>query len=93
MWDLIERRTAKYGPGNQYSVNYMWGTVGLGPIVSGIGASNQRGAVHDLEGTLFDASFTVAIARPCAEAERFLEDETLAAGIMDIRLFRSREKH
>lgn len=60
----------KYGPGNQYSVNYMWGTVGLGPIVSGIGTSNQRGAVHDLEGTLFDAGFTVAIARPCAEAER-----------------------
>ncbi|WP_352730694.1 hypothetical protein [Mesorhizobium sp. M0276] len=28
-----------------------------------------------------------------AEAERFLEDETLAAAIMDIRLFRSREKH
>ncbi|WP_136616178.1 MULTISPECIES: polyamine ABC transporter substrate-binding protein [Mesorhizobium] len=30
MWDVIQQRTAKYDPGNQYSVNYMWGTVGLG---------------------------------------------------------------
>ncbi len=30
MWDLIQERTAKYDPGNEYSVNYMWGTVGLG---------------------------------------------------------------
>src|SRR6476620_5840329 len=30
MWDFIQQRTAKYDPGNEYSVNYMWGTVGLG---------------------------------------------------------------
>jgi len=30
MWDVIQQRTAKYDPGNAYSVNYMWGTVGLG---------------------------------------------------------------
>ncbi|MDW6025131.1 polyamine ABC transporter substrate-binding protein [Mesorhizobium sp. BAC0120] len=30
MWDVITERTAKYDPGNEYSVNYMWGTVGLG---------------------------------------------------------------
>jgi putrescine transport system substrate-binding protein len=30
MWDVIAERTAKYDPGNEYSVNYMWGTVGLG---------------------------------------------------------------
>jgi putrescine transport system substrate-binding protein len=30
MWDLITDRTAKYDPGNEYSINYMWGTVGLG---------------------------------------------------------------
>jgi putrescine transport system substrate-binding protein len=30
MWDLVQQRTAKYDPGNEYSVNYMWGTVGLG---------------------------------------------------------------
>ncbi|TIO04713.1 polyamine ABC transporter substrate-binding protein [Mesorhizobium sp.] len=30
MWDIIAERTAKYDPGNEYSINYMWGTVGLG---------------------------------------------------------------
>ncbi|MBI6629379.1 polyamine ABC transporter substrate-binding protein [Pontibaca salina] len=30
MWDLIEERTQQYDPGNAYSVNYMWGTTGIG---------------------------------------------------------------
>jgi putrescine transport system substrate-binding protein len=30
MWDVISKRTARYDPGNDYSVNYMWGTVGIG---------------------------------------------------------------
>lgn len=30
MWELIENRTAQYDPDNAYSINYMWGTTGLG---------------------------------------------------------------
>ncbi|WP_425039896.1 polyamine ABC transporter substrate-binding protein [Primorskyibacter sp. S187A] len=30
MWDVIEDRTATYDPGNEYSINYMWGTTGIG---------------------------------------------------------------
>ncbi|MFT7310737.1 MAG: putrescine transport system substrate-binding protein, partial [Paracoccaceae bacterium] len=30
MWDVIEKRTAQYDPDNAYSINYMWGTTGLG---------------------------------------------------------------
>jgi putrescine transport system substrate-binding protein len=30
MWDVINERTAQYDPGNEYSINYMWGTTGLG---------------------------------------------------------------
>ncbi|ACP24126.1 spermidine/putrescine ABC transporter, periplasmic substrate-binding protein [Sinorhizobium fredii NGR234] len=30
MWDLILERTAKYDPGNEYAVDYMWGTTGIG---------------------------------------------------------------
>ncbi len=30
MWDVIENNTAKYGPLNDYSINYMWGTTGIG---------------------------------------------------------------
>ncbi|WP_299846398.1 polyamine ABC transporter substrate-binding protein [uncultured Roseovarius sp.] len=30
MWDLIESRTIQYDPDNAYSINYMWGTTGIG---------------------------------------------------------------
>ncbi len=30
MWTLISQRTAAYDPDNAYSINYMWGTVGIG---------------------------------------------------------------
>ena len=30
LWDLIKERTQKYDPGNEYAINYMWGTTGLG---------------------------------------------------------------
>ncbi len=30
MWGVIEDRTAKYDPDNAYSINYMWGTTGIG---------------------------------------------------------------
>ncbi|WP_322867574.1 polyamine ABC transporter substrate-binding protein [Aquicoccus sp. G2-2] len=30
MWDVIEQRTAQYDPGNEYAINYMWGTTGIG---------------------------------------------------------------
>src|SRR5215467_9138549 len=29
-WDEITRRLSAYDPGNQYAVNYMWGTTGIG---------------------------------------------------------------
>jgi putrescine transport system substrate-binding protein len=30
LWDVIKERTAQYDPQNAYSINYMWGTTGLG---------------------------------------------------------------
>ncbi|WP_146347477.1 polyamine ABC transporter substrate-binding protein [Falsiphaeobacter marinintestinus] len=30
MWDVIETRTIAYDPDNAYSINYMWGTTGIG---------------------------------------------------------------
>ena len=29
-WDIVAERVATFDPGNEYSVNYMWGTTGLG---------------------------------------------------------------
>ncbi|MGB7319526.1 MAG: polyamine ABC transporter substrate-binding protein [Planktotalea sp.] len=30
MWSVISDRVSKYDPGNQYAINYMWGTTGIG---------------------------------------------------------------
>ncbi len=30
MWDVIQQRTASYDPGNEYAIDYMWGTDGIG---------------------------------------------------------------
>ena len=30
MWDVISDRTAQYDPGNEFSINYMWGSTGIG---------------------------------------------------------------
>lgn len=30
MWDVIQKRTEQYDPGSEYSINYMWGTTGVG---------------------------------------------------------------
>ncbi|WP_375688136.1 polyamine ABC transporter substrate-binding protein [Pseudooceanicola sp. LIPI14-2-Ac024] len=30
MWDVIAERTDTYDPGAEYSINYMWGTTGIG---------------------------------------------------------------
>ncbi|MCC1493017.1 polyamine ABC transporter substrate-binding protein [Cognatishimia sp. F0-27] len=30
MWSVVSDRTAQYDPGNEYSINYMWGTTGIG---------------------------------------------------------------
>jgi putrescine transport system substrate-binding protein len=30
LWDKIQERTAEYDPGGEYSINYMWGTTGIG---------------------------------------------------------------
>ncbi|SFB06429.1 putrescine transport system substrate-binding protein [Poseidonocella pacifica] len=30
MWSMVEERTGKYDPDNAYSINYMWGTTGIG---------------------------------------------------------------
>ncbi|WP_068113753.1 polyamine ABC transporter substrate-binding protein [Tropicimonas marinistellae] len=30
LWDVILDRTEQYDPGNEYAINYMWGTTGIG---------------------------------------------------------------
>jgi putrescine transport system substrate-binding protein len=39
MWDVVAERTAIYDPGNEYSINYMWGTTGIGVNVAKVQAA------------------------------------------------------
>jgi len=49
MWDVIKERTAQYDPGNAYSINYMWGTTGLGvntgKVAEALGADAPVGSL------------------------------------------------
>ena len=42
MWDVIKERTAKYDPDNAYSINYMWGTTGIGANVGKVRRCSAR---------------------------------------------------
>ncbi|MFK0384893.1 MULTISPECIES: polyamine ABC transporter substrate-binding protein [Rhizobium/Agrobacterium group] len=39
MWPEVSERLAKYDPGNEYAVNYMWGTTGIGYNVAKVKAA------------------------------------------------------
>ncbi|KKX32014.1 polyamine ABC transporter substrate-binding protein [Rhizobium sp. LC145] len=39
LWPEISERLAKYDPGNEYAVNYMWGTTGIGYNVEKVKAA------------------------------------------------------
>ena len=54
MWDVIEQRTAQYDPGNAYSINYMWGTTGLGVNVGKVTEILGEDAPIDSLALVFD---------------------------------------
>jgi putrescine transport system substrate-binding protein len=39
LWPLVSERLAKYDPGNEYAINYMWGTTGIGYNVDKVKAA------------------------------------------------------
>lgn len=53
LWDEISRRLAAYDPGNQYAVNYMWGTTGIGYDVAKAREALGPGAKIDSWDILF----------------------------------------
>jgi putrescine transport system substrate-binding protein len=49
VWPAIAHRLAKYDPGNQYAVNYMWGTTGLGFTMKARHALGASGEIDSWE--------------------------------------------
>ena len=54
MWDVVQERTAKYDPGNDYSINYMWGTTGIGVNVGQVTEALGEDAPIDSWELVFD---------------------------------------
>lgn len=54
MWDVIEERTAKYDPGNEYAINYMWGTTGIGVNTAKVAEVLGEDAPVDSLALIFD---------------------------------------
>ncbi len=54
MWDAIEERTEKYDPDNEYSVNYMWGTTGIGVNINKVKEVLGEDAPVDSLALVFD---------------------------------------
>ncbi|MDA5095678.1 polyamine ABC transporter substrate-binding protein [Aliiroseovarius sp. KMU-50] len=54
MWDVISTRTAAYDPGNAYSINYMWGTTGIGINVGKVKEALGDDAPVDSLSLVFD---------------------------------------
>lgn len=57
MWKDIEQRVEKYDPGNAYSINYMWGTTGLGYNVDKVKEAVGDDAPLDSWSLLFDPKY------------------------------------
>ena len=54
MWKDIEERTAQYDPDNAYSINYMWGSTGLGVNEGKVAEALGDGAPVDSLALVFD---------------------------------------
>ncbi|WP_299147451.1 polyamine ABC transporter substrate-binding protein [uncultured Tateyamaria sp.] len=54
MWDVISERVAKYDPDNQYAINYMWGTTGIGVNVGKVQEILGEDAPVDSLALVFD---------------------------------------
>ncbi len=54
MWDEINERVAKYDPGNQYAINYMWGTTGIGVNLGKVKEALGEDAPIDSLALIFD---------------------------------------
>lgn len=54
MWDVISERVGKYDPGNEYAINYMWGTTGIGVNIDKVKEVLGEDAPVDSLALIFD---------------------------------------
>lgn len=54
VWDVIQERNARFDPDNAYSINYMWGTTGLGTNLGKVAEALGDDASIDSLSLVFD---------------------------------------
>jgi putrescine transport system substrate-binding protein len=69
MWPMVSERTAKYDPGNEYSINYMWGTTGIGYNVRKVEEALGSGVIDS-----WDAVFKPENAAKLADCGIYMLD-------------------
>ncbi len=62
VWPEIAQRVAAYDPGNQYSVNYMWGTTGIGYNIDKVREVLGDDAPVDSWALVFDPKYMKKLA-------------------------------
>jgi putrescine transport system substrate-binding protein len=62
MWEAVSSRTAKYDPDNKFSINYMWGTTGIGYNVGKIQERLGADFVVDSWSLVFDPAIAAKVA-------------------------------
>jgi len=63
VWPAIAKRVALYDPGNEYSVNYMWGTTGIGYNVGKVKEILGDDAPTDSLALVFDPKYMKKLAK------------------------------
>lgn len=62
LWPEIQERVARYDPGNEYAVTYMWGTTGIGYNVAKIKEVLPNAPVNSW-GLIYDPANAAALAK------------------------------
>lgn len=57
LWDVIQKRSYKFDPGGKYSINYMWGSTGLGVNIDKVKAVLGDDAPIDSLSLIFDPKY------------------------------------
>ncbi|OJF90829.1 polyamine ABC transporter substrate-binding protein [Pararhizobium antarcticum] len=69
MWDMVMERTAQYDPGNEYGLDYMWGTTGIGYNVA-----KTKAILGNDEAPTWDVIFKPEIAAKFKDCGIYLLD-------------------
>lgn len=85
MWPMVMERLEKYDPGNEYAVNYMWGTTGLGYNVAKIKEALGEDFTVDSWAALFDPANAEKL-KDCGINILDASDETFAIAMNYIGL-------